>query len=764
MLKFSLYFDTQRPNLNITESGRPIEVYQSSHFQSDGYNYTAKIDVLNEYFVNQESTGGSLIPQFQLVRKELNGVISQVNENSWLPFPNISDSYKVNGADFRLYYRQMDLAGNFSDSDFFDFNYDNVAPISPNNEQIEIIQDSGIYNYDRHTKSLEINPLQALYSSTHDELTVLALGQWIRTGSLIDPDLYVINPVSPLLDGDYSFVTLQVDRAGNFSETLRQDYVLDSMAPEFKLFSGLKHRDGNALPLLNYDSSEDSLTEWVQYRLVDVSNLVNQSNTSEWTNISTVDKSGSYDVYSRWIDRAGNAAQEHYLGKVELDFDAPVLNFDQINVLETVSSAGILNWLKDNVLSDDEALITPLVASSRSWLGTALDFTDYFVTARDDSGNISSPFSISSFQDEVSRIEVRVESDSGFFVQANENQATEFISKTASDGLTVFGSKLSDRFSNLNVGDIFFGLGGGDLTLIDSSVKMMGLSFLNPAEIQIFCDAYDDFLTDEQLQELKFSPILKASFEGVSDLDLGGVAIFQSQLARYETESTTEYLAVKWNQPLSRWFVDLGANDDSLYFGGDGINVYGGAGSDLLQGGSGNDYLVAGSNTNGISDTLRGYAGDDILVAGDYLFFSNTSVILDGGTGKDTLVAGNGHSDLTGGAGADLFVISAIDRSNVPIKVEIKDFLPGTDSLFIEGLSEGSAFKGIFVDVEAGNVVIDLTNLLGLDNAPYGSTLTINSFDLSGLLPEDISASWFDFSVDASFEWSDLAIDTLSWS
>ena len=184
----------------------------------------------------------------------------------------------------------------------------------------------------------------------------------------------------------------------------------------------------------------------------------------------------------------------------------------------------------------------------------------------------------------------------------------------------------------------------------------------------------------------------------------------------------------------------------------------------MLQGGSGHDYLIAGSNSEGGSDILRGYAGNDTLVAGDYYFHSNVSAVLEGGSGNDTLVAGNGRSQLRGDAGADVFLIAPIKDSSAPTQVEIVDFLPGTDLLLFNGLNKDAVMKGIFVDHEAGDVVVDLTNMLGPEVAPYGSVLTLMDLATDGLLPEDIVENWFDFSAELAFDWSDLAIDTIVWS
>lgn len=764
IFRLALNLDTLRPQLQTVENISPVKIFASPYFEPDEKNYASRIEVEDAFFLNQEAVGSALIPQVQIIRSDSAGALAAADTISWLQFPNISDREAINGHDMRLYYRQMDLAGNFSDVAYFDFVYDNVAPVALLQEDASLLLDTGIYSYDKYTSSLALDPLQARYSSEYDESTVVTLGQWIRTGDAVDPLLYVVDPVKPIVDGDYTLVAYQTDRAGNNSDILRINHILDTTAPDSKIVSGFLEFNGRVMPVLDYDRSYDSLTEWVQYRMVDVSVPVSERNDSEWMNINSVNKSGSYDVYYRSIDRAGNASQELYAGQVNIDLDAPILKMASIGPSSTLDDSTMFNWLRDHVSVVGETFIRPRLASAETLIGPGLALKEYFVTAQDASGNVTSPWSISSIQDDVRRSELRVVSDSGFLMQAQEDQSTDFVLDSTSDSLIALGSKLSDRAVALSVGDIFLGLGGGDMTLVDPSLQISGLSFLNQAETQFFIDTFEDFLTDEQLHQMTRSPILKAYLEDADDPEVGGIAIFQSQLARYGSISSPEYFTTKWNASLGRWFVDLGANDDVMYFGGDAMNVNGGAGSDLLQGGAGDDYLITGSNSEGGTDILRGYAGHDTLVAGDVYFHSNVNAVLEGGSGDDTLVAGNGRSQMRGDAGADVFMIAPIENSTAPIQVEIVDFSPGTDRLIFNGLNKDVVMKGIFVDHEENDVVIDLSNLLGPESAPYGSTLTITGMAADGLLPEDIVANWFDFSGEVAFDWSDLAIEVLVWA
>lgn len=764
LFRLVINFDSVRPELNILEGGAPLVLYNSLFFELDQFNYVSSIDLNLDFFQSDELTGSKIIPQYQIVRADVSGGFSEPNLNSWLPFPNISNAEDINGSNFRLYFRQIDLAGNYSDYSSCDFVFDNVAPSGLLSEDISLNYDSGTYSNDNYSNSINLVDFRPRFLNDYDESSVIALGQWINEDNIIVPNSFTAMPTAPQIDGYYTLATLQVDRSGNQSEILYTDFILDTVTPEVLNFKGLKEIDNRVLPLIDYDSSTASLNEWLQYRMVNVAESIERQNSTPWVNINTVDNSGNYDMYFRAVDRAGNTSLEYYAGRVDIDIDAPILKIPVIDLVSLQSASSLLNWLKNSVSVRGEPTLKPQIATHVEDSESQIWLTDYFVTSRDISGNVSAPFSVSSLNDNLVRFELAAANYAGYLLAAENNQSTEFVPSTGKESLFALGSFLSDKVSKLGVGDIFIGLGGGDLTVIDPSVTLTGLSFLNESELQFFADSFSASLTEESTQRLFATPILKAYFENEDDPEAGGIGIFQSQFAQYKSASSTEFLTTKWNPYLSKWFVDLGANDDAVYFGGDAMNVLGGAGSDLLQGGAGDDYIVAGSNSEGGLDILRGYGGDDVLVGGDNYFFSNVNFLLDGGVGHDTLIAGNGKGTLVGGAGNDLFVLAPIHDSVTPFQLEISDFTPGTDYLQVLGLKADDAMKGIFVNQSEGSVVVDLTTLLGSENAPFGSTLTFFGVLTESLMPEEIAKEWFNFSSGDNFQWTDLGIDTISWT
>jgi hypothetical protein len=132
-------------------------------------------------------------------------------------------------------------------------------------------------------------------------------------------------------------------------------------------------------------------------------------------------------------------------------------------------------------------------------------------------------------------------------------------------------------------------------------------------------------------------------------------------------------------------YMDGRAGNDQLT-GGPGNDVLiGGSGDDTLVGGAGNDVLVGGSG----SDRLVGGAGDDVLIAGDLTGTHDVGNLGDVGTSavynfdelraigdawallhvQDADLASGGDDvvdtafdQLTGGSGADWYIVSATDK------------------------------------------------------------------------------------------------------
>lgn len=120
-----------------------------------------------------------------------------------------------------------------------------------------------------------------------------------------------------------------------------------------------------------------------------------------------------------------------------------------------------------------------------------------------------------------------------------------------------------------------------------------------------------------------------------------------------------------------RSFVDGGDGMDQITGSQADDVLLGGAGADAIRGAGGNDLIVGGAGT----DNLFGNAGNDILVAGDIgenislgglwqaIIDWNDDKTVDDTSENDLIceTSDNTIDVLTGGTGADLFIISATD-------------------------------------------------------------------------------------------------------
>jgi Ca2+-binding RTX toxin-like protein len=176
-----------------------------------------------------------------------------------------------------------------------------------------------------------------------------------------------------------------------------------------------------------------------------------------------------------------------------------------------------------------------------------------------------------------------------------------------------------------------------------------------------------------------------------------------------------------------------GTEDDDILFGlakndvilglGGSDEMYGGAGNDYLDGGTGynfmhgdggNDTLTLKDSTNGGdafgdegNDTLigsdmeftytslNGGAGNDTLRAGTGYYTS-----MNGDIGNDVLVAGIGWDQMSGGSGADLFVMGSTWNTE-GFADAIYDFEDGIDRIDLRG--SGLTFADLTItDAEHG--------------------------------------------------------------
>jgi Ca2+-binding RTX toxin-like protein len=151
--------------------------------------------------------------------------------------------------------------------------------------------------------------------------------------------------------------------------------------------------------------------------------------------------------------------------------------------------------------------------------------------------------------------------------------------------------------------------------------------------------------------------------------------------------------------------IFAGAGND-IVFGGDGADiVFAGTGDDLVFADAGNDIVHGGTG----NDVVHGGAGDDLLNGGgdaDRLIGDEGHDIIHGDDGSDIVVAsiGDGDDEIDGGAGNDIYDLSAATRS-VAVDLEAGSSSgndTGVDSIMaIENLVGGSADDMLAGDANA---------------------------------------------------------------
>jgi VCBS repeat-containing protein len=176
--------------------------------------------------------------------------------------------------------------------------------------------------------------------------------------------------------------------------------------------------------------------------------------------------------------------------------------------------------------------------------------------------------------------------------------------------------------------------------------------------------------------------------------------------------------------------------DDVIDSIGENNTLRGGAGNDELTaylndqlfGDEGDDILEAAAN-GGSGNTLNGGSGNDYLSAGN-----NDS--LDGGEGSDFLVAGAGSNTLTGGNGADIFLIANQELPGT--QNTVADFNASEDTLSV-AITNVDSLDDLGITADGANTVISFneTTIAILENiAPNALNDTNVTFEI-GTSPEN---------------------------
>jgi len=201
------------------------------------------------------------------------------------------------------------------------------------------------------------------------------------------------------------------------------------------------------------------------------------------------------------------------------------------------------------------------------------------------------------------------------------------------------------------------------------------------------------------------------------------------------------------------------AGDDTIYGLGGGDTIVGGEGADKIYGGDGADMLMGGYGDNEIhggagndkidvsgNDLVYGDDGDDRIVgnanasylhggagndtieaaSGNHAYgedgadwLNGGHAVLDGGAGDDRMFADDGGSTLTGGAGADTFIVGWRGRSPNTDYNTITDFNAAQGDRLVVG-NAYQFTKPLVLRGELDNPDFSLTNGKAFSSNDYG--------------------------------------------
>ncbi len=209
------------------------------------------------------------------------------------------------------------------------------------------------------------------------------------------------------------------------------------------------------------------------------------------------------------------------------------------------------------------------------------------------------------------------------------------------------------------------------------------------------------------------------------------------------------------------------AAGDALNGGGADDIIFGFEGGDTVNGGAGDDIIVGGRDSNDAANSLVGGGGNDVLYGNggaDTLTDASGNNVMIGGFGADQITTGAGNDIVYGNQDND--TVNAGDGNNLIFGGQGNDSVAtgsGADILWgLEGndtlQGDGGADRYVFTAGSGADLVFgfnfaegDLLDIQGqgrtIGTAADGFALITlsggGSFELNGIAPGSVQASWF---------------------
>jgi hypothetical protein len=244
----------------------------------------------------------------------------------------------------------------------------------------------------------------------------------------------------------------------------------------------------------------------------------------------------------------------------------------------------------------------------------------------------------------------------------------------------------------------------------------LGLGTLNETRVALHLNPYTDF--SQITSDATTAAALKAAYGNVNAIDLwmGGLA---------ENHSPGAMIGETFGLIIAQQFNNLRAGD-RLWYENQGLDP---RTLDEIEDTTLSDLILRNTDTQNMQsdafvfyDRHAGTAGGGEAEDPDapQLVIGSDGVdTLLGGAKGDILVAASGRQTMTGGTGADRFVLSETGTNAI-----ITDFRPGTDRIDLSQLSVDS-MRDVHIRADGGSTVIDAggdhVTLIGVDPTHIGA-------------------------------------------
>ncbi|PLX91929.1 MAG: hypothetical protein C0621_10455 [Desulfuromonas sp.] len=604
-------------------------------------------------------------------------------------------------------------------------------------------------------QAVQVGDTVTLYSDGGEVSSLVMTSDDISAGSV---DI----SSSVLPEGTHTLTAKVTDVAGNVSDAsagLSVTIDTTALAPTVTLDVDSSTHD----TLGTFSVTDTETSALIEYSL----------DNSSWTSVKTdISSAGTYPLYVRQTDLAGNVSAASLLAFIKDDLNGNTVNGDVSGVADDIivgnDGDDTLNGLdgNDTLYGDAGNDILNGGSGTNELYGGSGNDTFIGGTGIDsmDGGAVDSDTDVADYSASTTALKLSLFDGSGTLGDAAGDSyvAIENVKGgSAADDITgdnydntLWGGAENDTLSGLGGDDILYGGGGND--------KLTGGSGINT----LYGEAGDDTF---------FGGVGTDAFDGGSDIDTVDYSSSNNNLV-VNLDTGGGVGAGTLGDAAGDSFISIenliggsgtndftGNSDDNILTGGDLVDtlygmdgndtLYGGAGGDTLEGGLGDDILVGGLG----GDTLVGGEGSDTVsyenatnkvyvslgdvdfrsgesfgdtyegIENIYGSNSSSSDRLEGNNGNNIISSSGGPDYLDGLGGNDTFHFAADDLPNSV------DGGSGTDEIVLHDL--GGTYDLTALSSASANVEeLDISESYLTPDPTTNTDITISSADIQGMV------------------------------